>query len=397
MMAREVWITGMGAVTAAGVGLAPLYDMLRQGTTGVRRIPELGGLPGARAPDPPIPRSARRLDRSARLFLLAAVEAWHGAGLDDAAIDLTRCGVIEGSSLGPMAELLETHREQLANPCARIRPSALIRFMTGAGGAAFSQQREIQGPVLHVSAGSVSATCAIGEAFQKISAGLADVIIAGGAECPLQTDVVNNFRAAGVVTDTDSCRPFDARRSGTVLGEGAGALVLEAADNARRRGADPLGRVAGYGFASEAYSMVAPRPDGSGVACAVRQALADTDGEFVGWIKAHGTGTQMNDAAECHGLATVFGDRLPEIPLTSLKPMLGHCLGASGAVEGVASLLALAHGFIPPTLGLEQLDPSLPPCTVQQDLETSDAARILLLAESFGGRCAALVVEKVLP
>ena len=138
--------------------------------------------------------------------------------------------------------------------------------------------------------------------------------------------------------------------------------------------------------------MIAPQPDGSGVASAVRQALAGTNGQFEGWIKTHGTGTQMNDAAECRGLTTVFGERLPEIPLTSLKPMLGHCLGASGSVECVASLIALTEGFIPPTLGLEELDPSLPPCTVQQETEASDASRLLLLAESFGGRCAALVV-----
>ena len=213
MTTREIWITGMGAVTAAGAGLDPLRKMLTAGTSGVRALPELDQLAGGRAPNPATPHNARRLDRSARLFLAAATEAWHNAGLDVDAIDLARCGVIEGSSLGPMAELLETYKEQLASSRARVRPSALIRFMTGAGSAAFSQERNIRGPVLHVSAGSVSATCAIGEAYQKISAGLADIMIAGGAECPLQQDVVNNFRAAGVITDTDECRPFDTRRT----------------------------------------------------------------------------------------------------------------------------------------------------------------------------------------
>lgn len=395
MMTHEVWITGMGAVTAAGVGLDPLSTMLHDGTSGVRRAPDLGSLPVGRAPDPSIPRAARRLDRSARFFLTAALEAWQNAGLEDEPVNATRCGVIEGSSLGPIAELLDAYREQLAEPGAWIRPTALIRFMTGAGGAAFSQLQDLHGPVLHVSAGSVSAVCAIGEAFQKISAGLVDLMVTGGAECPLQADVVNNFRAAGVITRDGVCRPFDARRSGTVLGEGAGVLVLEAAEHARRRGAAPLGAVTGYGFASEAYSMISPQPDGTGVAIAAQQALASGNGTPVGWIKTHGTGTPANDAAECNGLTAVFGDRLSAIPLTSLKPILGHCLGASGAVEGVAAVLALNGGFIPATLDLEELDPLLPPCTVQRTFEESEAKKVLLLAESFGGRCAALLIEKL--
>jgi 3-oxoacyl-[acyl-carrier-protein] synthase II len=169
--------------------------------------------------------------------------------------------------------------------------------------------------------------------------------------------------------------------------------VLEAADHARRRGATPFAVVTGYGFASEAYSMVSPQPDGSGVSSAASQALGN-EGKRVGWIKTHGTGTVANDAAECSGLAAVFGDRLREIPLTSLKPMLGHCLGACGAVEGVASILAFNEGFIPPTVGFEEQDPLLPPCTVMGERRETEAERILLLAESFGGRCAALSVEK---
>ncbi len=393
MTGREVWITGLGAVSAVGVGLGPMRAALRDGATGVECDAELDEAVG-RVPNLPVDRRARRLDRTAKMFLAAALEAWSHAGLTDAALDRTRCGVIEGSSLGPMAELLETHRNLVLEPRARVGPTALIRFMTGAGGAAFSQHREIKGPVFHVSAGSVSATWAIGEAYHKIATGLADVVVAGGAESPLQSEVVRNFRAAGVLTDEAVCRPFDRRRSGTVLGEGAGALVLEEANHARRRGAAPLAAVTGYGLATEAFSMVSPEPEGSGVACAARQALATGDGRPVDWIKTHGTGTPSNDAAECNGLAAVFEDDFSRIPLTSLKPTFGHCLGACGAVEGVAAVLALHEGFIPPTIGFEQADCNLPANTVQRVCEKSDARRILLLAESFGGRCAALSIEK---
>ncbi len=392
MSPREVWITGMGAVTAAGAGLDPLNRLMRGGTSSVQANPELDGLRVGRAPQTPTPAKQRKLDRSACLFFLAAEEAWRSARVDDASLDLARCGVIEGSSLGPMADLLQTHSVQLSKEARRARPSALVRFMTGAGGAAFAQEHSLSGTVLHVSAGSVSATCAIGEGYQKISAGIADLVVAGGAECPLHPDIVSNFRAAGVITE-DACRPFDARRSGTVLGEGAGVLVLEASESARHRGATALGKITGYGFATESYSMILPEPDGSGVARAVKQALTTAADNFDGWIKAHGTGTQANDAAECRGLASVFGERLEEIPLTSLKPMLGHCLGASGAVEGVASLLALSEGLIPPTLGLEELDPDLPPCRIPREPEKSDSSAVLVLSESFGGRCAALVIE----
>ncbi len=401
MSGRIVWVTGLGAVTGAGVGTAPLLDALRAGRSSVCPLPELDGLPAAPAPDPPRDRRARHLERSAALFLAAAQEAWRDAGLGDegaAVSDPARWGVIEGSSLGPLADALETLRARLASGDGALRPSGLVRFMTGAGGAALAHCHRLRGPVLHVSAGSVSAACAIGEAFQKIAAGLADVVVAGGAECPLQRDVIEHFRLAGILaTPIDgelACRPFDARRTGTVLGEGAGVLVLEDAGHAARRGARPRAVVSGFGLTCEAFSMISPEPGGAGVAESVRAALGARPPDAIGWIKAHGTGTKLNDAAEVRGIASVFGTRLGEVPLTSLKPALGHALGASGAVEAVAALLALEAGFVPPTLGTERLDPELPPCRVALSAEPSDAREALLLSESFGGRCAALAVRR---
>jgi len=397
MSGRVVWVTGLGAVTGAGVGAAPLLDALRAGRSCVRPLPELDGLPAAPAPDPPRDRRARHLERSAALFLAAAQEAWRDAGLGDdgaAVSDAARCGVIEGSSLGPLGDALETLRARLATGDGAPRATGLVRFMTGAGGAALAHCHRLRGPVLHVSAGSVSAACAMGEAFQKIAAGLADVVVAGGAECPLQRDVVEHFRLAGILAAESPCRPFDVRRSGTVLGEGAGVLVLEDAEHAARRGARPRGIVSGFGLTCEAFSMISPEPGGAGVAESVRAALGTRPPDTVGWIKAHGTGTKLNDAAEARGIASVFGTRLGEVPLTSLKPALGHALGASGAVEAVAALLALEAGFVPPTIGTECVDPELPRCRVALRAEPSDAREALLLSESFGGRCAALVVQR---
>ena len=384
MRPRDVWITGVGSVTAAG---------------SVTARKEFGGVVLGCIPELVLPRSARHLDRSAGLFLAAAEAAWHDAELDGRLARPDRAGVIEGSSLGPLAGCLAAVRDRVtAGDDSPPRPTGLIRFMTGAGGAMFAQTRGLLGPVLHLSAGSVSAACAIGEAFRRIRAGEADVLVAGGAECPVQRDVIELFRAAGLLVEPDgdapACRPFDVMRAGTVLGEGAGVLVLEAAAHAARRGAEPLAFVRGYGLASESYSMTRPDPDGGGVMTAARLALGRRPWSPLGWIKAHGTGTKLNDAAECRGLARLLGAALPAIPLTSLKPALGHCLGASGAVEAVVAVMALRDGIVPPTLGTTTVDPALPPCTVALECRPATTGRTLLLSESFGGRCAALVISR---
>jgi len=269
--------------------------------------------------------------------------------------------------------------------------------MTGAGGAAFAQSHGIGGPVLHVSGGSVSAACAIGEAAMWVGCGRVDVAIAGGAESPLHPDIVGLFRAAGILAEVDGrpapCRPFDATRCGTVLGEGAGIVVLEAADRARARGRLPLAVFTGYGTGSETYSMTAPDPSGSAVASAVRQAIAGVGTADLGWIKCHATGTRRGDASECRGLHAILGSELGRVPMSGLKPLLGHCLGASGAVETVAAVLALGQSMVPGTVGTRSVDPGLPACTVAVHPQPLTSPAALLLSESFGGRAAALLLR----
>ena len=186
MTTRRVWVTGIGAITAAGVGKAALLDALQCRRSGVRSN-AIEGLPAGRAPDPPRGGAARRLDRSAALFVAAAEEAWRDAGLAEAIVDPARCGVIEGSSLGPMAGMLDGACDD-----SPPRPTDLLRFMVGAGGASTAHGHHLHGSVLHVSAGSVSSLCAIGEAWLHIASGRADVMVAGGAECTLQRRIVDN-------------------------------------------------------------------------------------------------------------------------------------------------------------------------------------------------------------
>jgi 3-oxoacyl-[acyl-carrier-protein] synthase II len=247
----------------------------------------------------------------------------------------------------------------------------------------------------------VSSASAVGDAFQRVASGELDLVIAGGAECPLQEDIVGTFEAAGILADATEddpcCRPFDARHSGTSLGEGAGILILESEEHARARGANCRAILRGYGMCAEDYSMIAPDPEGSGVERAVRQALMNGGADriaSVDWIKTHGTGTARNDAAECRGLARVWPERFASMPLTSIKPILGHCLGASGAVEAVACLLAMEEELIPSLVDCDVADSELPPCSLVRAPERRRTESVLLLSESFGGRCAALHLER---
>jgi len=393
--AERIWVTGMGVVSAAGIGVPPLRALLASGRSAVGPLAATSPWSAGVCPTPAPDRMTRRLERSARLFATAAEEAWRSARLGAEPPVPSRCDVLEGSSLGPLAELVATARSRPQGAWVG-HPSHLVRFMTGAGGVAFAQEHGIEGAVFHLSAGSVSAAMAIIEAVQRLRAGRADIVVAGGSECPLDETVIASFAAAGVLAapgERGCCRPFDAARAGTVLGEGAGALVLEYEGHARQRGAEPLAVLVGTGSSCESYGLVGPDPRGRGVTAAAAEALRRVPGSALGWIKTHGTGTRLNDAAECQGLLSLLGSRLPAVPLTSLKPALGHSLGASAAVETVAAIVALRDGLVPPTLNTRRLDPELPLCTVALEPLVPRGPAVLLLAESFGGRCAAWTIS----
>jgi len=399
MNARRVAITGIGAVSAAGIGAPALADLVLAGRSAVRPDASLDGLPSGAAPELPPDRRTRRLDRAARLFVAAADEAWADAGLPAEPEDGDRYAVIEGSSLGPLGDMLSEHQAFLeSGEKGPPSPLTLIRYTPGAGGSLLAHQHHVHGPVFYISAGSVSAMLAIGEAFLKVASGMVDVALTGGAECPLQRDVAAAFLASGILARDNgrpaACRPFDRHRAGTVLGEGAGALVLESEEHALARGARIHALVTGFGMACETTSATAPDPEGTGVAAAARLALEQAGTPRVAWVKTHGTGTKLNDVAECRGLARLLGERLPEVPLTSLKGAVGHAMGASGAIESAAAALSLERGLVPPAFGAEDVDPDLGPCRIATRAEPSGAGAVLVLGEGFGGRCAALVLER---
>lgn len=314
------------------------------------------------------------------------------AGLGDVDRDPDRLAVLEGSSLGPIAATAQLARRLASQPGTPPPPSAMLRLMPGAGGNAFAQQVGAHGAVHAIAAGSVSASVAIIEGCHRIRCGLADVVIAGGADAPLDPGVLETFAVAGILAVDPGdmpCRPFDVARKGTVLGEGAGVVVLESARHARRRGAAPLARIPGTGVNGEDRSRVAPDPRGAGLARAAAAALRGC-GRKPDWIKSHGTGTRSNDQAECVALAPLLADA----PITSLKSMLGHTLGASGGLELVATVLALHEGLLPATLGTRTIDPDLGRCRVPLEPERISGDVVLLLSQSLGGRTAALAVVR---
>jgi 3-oxoacyl-(acyl-carrier-protein) synthase len=298
-----------------------------------------------------------------------------------------------------MSDVIET----VGDRGRRGRPSNLVRFMPGSGGSAFAIEKDIQGPVMMISAGSASAAFALGQAHLWVQGGLADVVVVGGAERPLHPDIVAPFVSAKILAPAgEPGRPLDQDRRGPSLGEGAGALVLESVAHARARGAEVLATVDGFGCATEACSLTSPDPAGRGVGRAVREALASAEaarpGSFpdgVGWIALHGTGTRMNDRAECESLRSVLGARFARTPLTALKSTVGHCLGAGAALEAVGAILAMRERFIPGIPTLRHVDPSLPPCDAVTETRDEPSASLLLLAESFGGRCVALAFGNV--
>lgn len=379
-MNANVVITGLGAVSRAGYGTGPLLRMIEQSS--------------AASPENSMPANwdhspgSRHLSRTAAAFAAAAEEAWRDAGLPERLRDGWDAAIVEGSSLGPLPDALAAARTQ-----RRARPSDLLRYMPGAGGAHFAQQHAVEGSVLHVSAASVSGAVAIIEGARLIRTGAAKLVVVGAADCPLQPEVIDRFRAAGLLAQRH-CRPYSRQRTGTVLAEAAGVLILEDAQHAASRGAFVHGRLCAAEVTTESHAAAAPDPTGAGVARTVTKVLAAIGPQDIGWIKGHGTGTIKGDAAECAGLYSAFGVRLRDIPITGMKSVIGHSLGASGAVECVAALLAAQHGFVPATAGGDHPDRDLPAIDlVTQPRAVVRSGMVLMLAQSFGGRCTALAVR----
>jgi 3-oxoacyl-[acyl-carrier-protein] synthase II len=341
------------------------------------------------------------LDRFAQFALAATEQAVRDSGLDVRALGHSRVGVYFGSGIGGASTIEGSYRSYLDPGQRRVSPLSVVLTMPNAAAAHISLKYGIRGPSMTYSVACASAAVAIGEAFHAIRDGYVDIAIAGGSEALLVPGIVAGWNAMRVLAPPDtehpdqSCRPFSRNRAGLVLGEGAGAIVLEAAEHAQARSHAANTEIAGYGINSDAYHITKPSVDGQ--AAAMRAALDDAElsPESIGYINAHGTATRVGDVVETNAIQRVFGDRAGDVPVSSTKALHGHLLGGSGAVEFIATVMALRTGTIPPTSHLCEADPEcgldyVP--NVARRVERIDAAMSNSFA--FGGTNAVLIARR---
>jgi 3-oxoacyl-[acyl-carrier-protein] synthase II len=385
---RDVVITGVGAVTPLGVGARALHERWTSGACGIRD----GEAPCADfdVTDHMTSKEARRADRSTQLAIVAGDEALADAGWDEGLpYDPELIGCVLGTGIGGIATLEGNHDSLRDSGPASVSPLAVPLMMSNAGSAALSLRHDLRGPVFSVVSACAAGSHAIGTALRMIQHGEADAVVTGAAEAPLTPLSRAAFKRMNAISPSGVSRPFDARRDGFVMGEGAGVLVLEAGDAARARGARILGTIRGYGASGDAHHITAPHKEGRGGARAISVALSDSGltAEDIDYVNAHGTSTQLNDRAETLALKAALGEHATQIPISSTKSAIGHLLGAAGAVEAVATLLALRDRIAPPTIGWEEPDEDMDldyvPGTAKP-LEMSNGRPPIAISNSFG-------------
>jgi 3-oxoacyl-[acyl-carrier-protein] synthase II len=359
-MRRRVVITGIGAVTPLGVGAETLIERWSAGESGIEdgwgRADEFD--PG----DFMTRKEARRSDRFAQFAIAASEEALGQAGWQpDIPYDPSRVGCVIGTGIGGLGSLEEQEGVLRERGAKAVSPLSVPLMMGNAGAAALAMRHGIHGHTYGVVSACAAGAHAIGTSVRMIQAGDADGVVAGGAEAALTGLAVAAFSAMGATSPSGISRPFDKRRDGFVMGEGAGVLVLEDAEAAEKRGAEVLGEVLGYAATSDAHHLTAPQPTGADASRAITLALEDADlrpGD-IDYVNAHGTSTPLNDRSETECLKAALGDDARRVPISSTKSAIGHLLGAAGAVEAIATVQALRRGSAPPTLGWEERDEGL--------------------------------------
>jgi 3-oxoacyl-[acyl-carrier-protein] synthase II len=358
---RRVVITGIGAVTPLGVGARTLHERWAAGECGI--VDGVGACSEFEPTDHLSIKEVRRLDRFSQLAVVAGAEALSQAGWESSLpYDPLRVGCVIATGIGGIHTIESQHDVMRDRGAKMISPLGIPQFMPNAAAAAVSMKYGLRGQSFGVVSACSGGAHAIGSALRMIQYGDADAVVSGGSEAALTAFGVASFATMQALSPTGMSRPFDARRDGFVMGEGAGVLVLEEAEAAEERGATILGEVAGYGSTSDAYHLTAPEPNGTPAARAIELALRDAGIEAaeIDYVNAHGTSTQLNDAAETAALKRALGpETAKRIPVSSTKSTVGHTLGAAGAVEAVATIETLRTRVIPPTLGYEVPDPEL--------------------------------------
>jgi 3-oxoacyl-[acyl-carrier-protein] synthase II len=394
-MNREIVVTGVGAVTPLGVGARTLYERWKAGESGIA-----DGVGAATEFDPTdylTVKQARRSDRFSQFAMVASDEALAEAGWkDELPYDANRVATLIGTGIGGIGTLETNHKKLLESGPKAVSPLSIPLLMGNSAAAAVSMRHGLRGHSFATLSACAAGAHAIGTAARMIQTGDADAVVTGGSEAALTPLATAAFAALDALSDLGISRPFDAQRDGFVMGEGAAVLVLEDGERARKRGASILATLAGYGASSDSYHLTAPEKDGGGAIEAMNGALRDAGygPQDIVYVNAHGTSTPLNDRAETIAIKKVLGDG---VPVSSLKSSIGHLLGAAGAVEAVATILALRDRVAPPTLNYEHPDEGLDLDYVPNEARSLDIngkkAVALSNAFGFGGHNAVLCLE----
>ena len=370
----RVVVTGLGVVTPLGNAASAFWTAVCEGRSGIGPIThfdpkrldariagEVKGFDPLRVIEK---KELKKLDLFIQYAISAGVDAVADAGLDFAQVDPVRAGALIGSGIGGIQAILEWHSVLLEKGPGRISPFFIPSLIVNMASGQLSMRYKLKGPNSAVVTACATGNHAIGDAFKIIQRGDADVMLAGGSEAIIAELPIAGFCSMKALSTRNdeperASRPFDADRDGFVTGEGAGVLVLESLEHARRREARIYAEVVGYGMTADAYHMTAPDPEGDGATRAMAGALHDGGlaPEEVGYINAHGTSTPYNDRTETLAIKRVFGDHAYRIPVSATKSMIGHLLGAAGGVEAIVTVLALHHGVLPPTINYQKPDP----------------------------------------
>ncbi len=414
MNKRRVVITGLGCVTPLGDSVDVFFDAVCKGKSGVSNIEsfDVSEYPvrfAGWAKDFDVTkfvdaREGKRMDRFCQLAVASAVQAIKDSGIDFSKEDLPRCGVLVGTGIGGIQEIEQQHIRLLNKGPRFVSPFTVPKLMGNAASGTISMRYGLEGPNLCIVTACASASHSIGEAFYNILTERSDIMVTGGSEAAVSPVGLSSFCALKSLSTRNDApqiasRPFDVDRDGFIIAEGAGVIILEEYEHAKKRGAKIYAELLGYGATADAHHITAPPPDGGGAARAIEIAMkqAGIEKEKVDYINAHGTSTQLNDAAEAMAIKKVFGQHAYKISINSTKSAIGHSLGASGAIEMVATCKTMEKSIIHPTINLDNIDPK---CDAKLDFvpKTAKERKVNYATSNsfgFGGHNACLVVGKV--
>ena len=411
MLKHRAVITGMGVVSPVGNHLDEFWNNLIAGKSGIGLLTrfDTADLPTKVAGEVKnfeptewiTKKESRHMDRFAQFAIAAAKMALQDSGLDLEKVDKERAGAVMGCGIGGVTTFEEQKEVLMSKGSGRVTPFFVPMLISNMAAGHLSIEFGLQGSSMTIVTACASATNAIGEALRIIQRGEADVVLCGGTEAPITSLAFAGFCAAKTMSTEkenpeQACRPFDKRRSGFVMGEGAGVLVLESLEHAEARGAHIYAELAGYGSTSDAYHITTPVPGGAGAARAMRLALKDAEVsvEDVDYINAHGTSTGPNDSTETAAIKTVFGSYASKLALSSTKSMTGHLMGAAGAIEAIICAFSIERGAIPPTTNYGEPDPECDLDYVPNIARKQKVNVAMSNSLGFGGHNATIVLKK---